>query len=254
MEYQCNHHRRSILTGLTWMAGIAGLGLSPLLSGCVTGRKEFSEGVINFQGDVRFDGVAVTHGMKPASGGVITTGVGGRLTVVIGSDALLIHENSELHLIFPPLAAAAGTVVHDGPPSASPTADAVRRIMGYRLKRGGVLSVFSPGLRTVQTPNATIGIRGTGIYLEYQPGRSYLCTCYGQADMQSVQEPSARETVQATHHDAPRFIHDPARGVPVFEKAPMFNHTDDELILLEDLVGRQPPFVSDFSWNGGKRY
>lgn len=253
MEHQCNHHRRTVLTGLTWMVGVAGFGLSPLLSGCVTQRKELSEGVINFQGDVRFDGVAVKTGMKPALGGVITTGVGGQLTLVIGADAFLIHESSELHLQSPPLAMADATMATDAESEVSPTATAVRRIMGYRLKKGGVLSVFSPGLRTVQTPNATISVRGTGIYLEYRPGRSYLCTCYGQANIHSVQDPSAQETIQANHHDDPRYIHDPALGVPILEKAPMLNHTDDQLIMLEDLVGRQPPFVNSFG-HGDNRY
>jgi hypothetical protein len=37
----------------------------------------------------------------------------------------------------------------------------------------------------------------------------------------------------------------------LIEQAPVINHTDDELIMLELLVWRQPPFVEE---NGGNGY
>jgi len=43
-------------------------------------------------------------------------------------------------------------------------------------------------------------------------------------------------------HDAPRYIY--ASGEQLIVKAPMINHTDDELFMLEALVGRMPGFFS----------
>ena len=58
--------------------------------------------------------------------------------------------------------------------------------------------------------------------------------------------PAARETVHSTHHSAPRYIY--AHGempIQMIEPAPVVNHTDAELIMLEALVGRKPPFEED---------
>ena len=74
--------------------------------------------------------------------------------------------------------------------------------------------------------------------------RTYVCLCYGLADLQASSMPEARQTVTTTHHDAPRYIY--ARGgtpVRMIETAPVINHTDAELIMLEALVGRKPPVV-----------
>ena len=52
-----------------------------------------------------------------------------------------------------------------------------------------------------------------------------------------------RETVRTTHHDAPRYIYAHAEmPIKMIEPAPLINHTDAELIMLEALVGRRPPF------------
>ena len=51
--------------------------------------------------------------------------------------------------------------------------------------------------------------------------------------------PDATETVRTIHHDAPRYIY--AHGdmpIKMIEPAPVVNHTDAELIMLEALVGR----------------
>ena len=52
-----------------------------------------------------------------------------------------------------------------------------------RLLTGSLLSVFGERganqALSVNTSTATIGIRGTGIYMEAEPDLTYLCTCYG---------------------------------------------------------------------------
>ena len=56
-------------------------------------------------------------------------------------------------------------------------------------------------------------------------------------------DPSARETVRTSHHEQPRYIM--GAGAPqMLMGAPVINHTDAELILLEGRVGRRPPVFS----------
>jgi len=115
-------------------------------------------------------------------------------------------------------------------------------VTGLRVVTGAVLSVFATGERkTIRTPTATIGIRGTGVYVEIEPDRTYVCTCYATADIEATADPQRyRETVTTRHHDEPRYVY--ATGDAMMAKAAVLNHTDDELRLLESLVGRTPPF------------
>jgi len=145
----------------------------------------------------------------------VAAGPGQSIVFVVEQDAMLLRQNSTLEL--------------------------VRN--GFRLVTGAVLSVFGPGGgRELRTTTATIGIRGTGIYLEAEPQRTYVCTCYGEAVLEPVGDPAARETVRTRHHEQPRYIM--ARGAPqMVTPAPVQNHTDAELEMLEALVGRRPPFT-----------
>ena len=56
-----------------------------------------------------------------------------------------------------------------------------------------------------------------------------------------VDDPTAAETVRTKHHEQPRYIY--GKGMPrMLEAAPVINHTDAELQMLETLVGRKVPF------------
>jgi len=100
---------------------------------------------------------------------------------------------------------------------------------GLRAITGAVLSVFASGQRKQ-------------IRTEAEPQRTYVCTCYGQAELEPIGDPASREAVSTRHHEQPRYIM--ASGAPqMIMRAPVINHTDAELILLESLVGRQPPFI-----------
>ena len=117
-------------------------------------------------------------------------------------------------------------------------------VSGLRVLTGKILSVFPSG-RPVRmtTRNASIGIRGTGVYMESDPEQTYFCTCYGTADIAAVSDPTSRETVVSSHHDRPLYIlagEQPGRNIRL---APFIDHTDQELMLIEALVGRTPPFV-----------
>jgi hypothetical protein len=159
-------------------------------------------------------GVRRQSGDVRISGETISTGADGQAVFVVGRDAMMLRPNSSLTLV----------------------------TNGFRLVTGAVLSVFSPGeAKQLRTPTATIGIRGTAAYIEAEPDRTYICTCYGEAVLEPLADPAARETVRTRHHEQPRYIM--PKGAPqMIMPAPMINHRDAELELLESLVGRKPPF------------
>lgn len=91
----------------------------------------------------------------------------------------------------------------------------------------------------IKAATASIGIRGTGAYIEVDGDELYFCLCYGEAVLEVPG--SAPRTVKTTHHEEP-LLFTPAQGIG---KGPFRNHTDDELIMLEALTGREPPFMKD---------
>lgn len=127
-----------------------------------------------------------------------------------------------------------------------------RRKVRQRVLAGKLLSVFVPGTRVqIATRTATIGIRGTGLYIESMADRTYARTCYGSAELNPLSDPKQALTVTTTYHDAPRYIYaaaDKSTKRALVVVAPVINHSDAELILLESLVGRKVPFT------GASRY
>ena len=188
------------------------------------------KGVHRLRGDVRVNGAPASEGMDIKGGDVITTGANSEVVFVTGKDAFLIRANSRVEA-----QGVLGALV----------------LSGLRVATGAVLSVFSPGeRRTLTTPTATIGIRGTAVYLEAEELRTYVCTCYGEAEIVPNADPSARETVRTRQHEQPRYVM--GTGAPqMLMGAPVVNHSDWELMLLENLVGRRPPFLdSPTYWPG----
>ena len=176
----------------------------------------------------RLDGQASING-QPATltstirpGDEIRTGPRSRVVFAVDQDAFLLRENSRMQLEAP---------------------NAV--ISTVRMLTGALLSVFGRRRQPlrVSTSVATIGIRGTGIYVESNPEQSYVCTCYGETQLQTADDPSISETVVSQQHDAPRYILAPGAASNRIQPAPFINHTDDELVMLEALVGREPPFA-----------
>jgi len=77
--------------------------------------------------------------------------------------------------------------------------------------------------------------------VESAADKTYVCTCYGEAELVPLADPGAGETVRTRHHEQPRYIL--PKGAPqMMLKAPVINHTDAELAMLESLVGRGVPF------------
>lgn len=122
-------------------------------------------------------------------------------------------------------------------------AGATKVVKTLRLTAGKVLSVFGSAGKRLETVTAVAGTRGTGVYLEAEPDVTYFCLCYGRTELESKAFPGDRRTFETRHHEAPYYILGAGAG-RAFLKAPMMNHTDEELVMLEALTGRKPSFGS----------
>tara|TARA_B100000579_G_C22492107_1_gene692881 strand:+ start:476 stop:718 length:243 start_codon:yes stop_codon:yes gene_type:complete len=70
--------------------------------------------------------------------------------------------------------------------------------------------------------------------------------------MRAIDSQEINETVTNLYHDQPRYIYSIEKRI---DPAPVINHSYQELILLESLVGRIPPFFEhqmneDREYNG----
>ena len=83
----------------------------------------------------------------------------------------------------------------------------------------------------------------SGVYKEAELEQTYVCTCYGVVDLFSDKDKHSTETITAQHHDAPRYILSNEPSGRNIREAPFINHTDLELQVIEELVGRTPPFT-----------
>ena len=187
------------------------------------GGNPAASGLYRVDGDVRVNGRPVQAGFSVLPGDVVETGARSQAVFIVGRDAYLLRAGSRLE-----------------------TAGKEMFIDSLRVVTGKLLSVLERGARRIETPTATIGIRGTGIYIEAEPDRTYVCTCYGVADLEPRERPDLRETVTTRHHEQPRYIRS-GGAMPVDDMmgtAPVINHTDAELVMLEALVGRKPPFLA----------
>ncbi len=146
------------------------------------------------------------------------------LVFVVGGHAMILRENSHLRL-------------------EGKAENALFLIQGLRMVAGKLLAVSRSQGTQIRTATATIGIRGTGYYIESEPDKTYFCTCYGLSDVESTDDPSSKDTVASKHHDKPLYILSGEPEGKNIRPAPFINHTDQELMLIETLVGRTPPFV-----------
>jgi len=213
--------RRAWLARMTAGGAALALGMARLRQALAMGSVE--AGIARVRGDVRVNGQAARRGMEVKPGDVVVAGSDAELVVVVVRDAFLVRANSRVEF----------------------SGDAARlAVAALRVVIGALLSVFEPGgKKRIQTGTAAIGIRGTGVYVEAGQMRTYVCVCYGEAELAPVDDPDAAETVRTAHHDQPRYIY--PKGMPrMIERAPVINHADAELVLLESLVGRKPPFTA----------
>lgn len=178
------------------------------------------------RGDVTVNNqpATLTSTIKP--GDVLQTGKNSEVVFAVSSHAMILRGESNLVIEPPPPESLANLVIG-----------------GLRLLTGKLLSVSRNSPMTLTTSTATVGIRGTGFYVESDPERSYFCTCYGSTQVQATNDPESKEAVVASHHDRPLYIVKDGGSGRNIRSAPFVNHTDQELALIETLVGRTTPFV-----------
>ena len=170
-------------------------------------------------GDVFINKNIANKASKIKSGDMLSVAHDGRLIFSMGEDSYLLQGGSSL---------------------AIESHDSVI-ISGLRLLTGGLLAVFGTRKNTtkIYTRTATIGIRGTGVYLNSQPEKLYFCTCYGNTDLHLGRNHT--EHIQSTHHNAFEISGNSEKTMNM-KATQVLGHTDEELRLLEQYSGRKPDF------------
>jgi hypothetical protein len=222
-RFPVSPQRRHLLGALAaagLLTGAERLGL--IRTALANGANPVPPGLHRLKGAVTVNAQPAREGLLLKPGDTIATGAGAEALYVIGQDAFLQRES---------------TTVRFG----ADMADFMRVVSGK------ILSVFGRGQRNIAVTTATIGIRGTACYIEEgvpQKGGAptYFCLCYGEARVIPTAAPQQAETVITTHHDHPLYLYDDQKMPTMMVTAPVINHTDAELVMLENLVGRWPPF------------
>lgn len=235
MSQVIEHPKRAFLIqalGMGLFATSAGF-VSPVFAlGSVPAKLPPGRSIYKLKGSVEVDGVLADINTQISASSFIKTGSSSRIIFVVGTDAFILRSNSELQM----------------------SGDGLL-IQGLRILSGKLLSVFGKRAKPhrIQTQTVTIGIRGTGIYVESKTEKSYVCTCYGETLITSNDDPNSSVKVKTTHHDEPFYIlagKNVKKG-RIIRPAPVINHTDSELELIEQLVGRTTPFVFSSDREGG---
>lgn len=177
---------------------------------------------LKIKGQVKVDGKRASAQQEIRPGQEVSVSPGGSAAFAVGQDAFILKGRER-----------GASLEIEGKGSG---------VDQLRLISGGLVATFGKGPeRKIVTTSATIGIRGTGCYVESQLNRSYICYCYGRFAFNSRDDDRVREDFEASYHDAGRFMLRWPR--PRIVSAGGLGHDDDDLILAESLVGRKPPFV-----------
>ena len=201
--------RRLFLHSLS--AGMAG-GLTGLIGQALAAdAPAVRQGIRRIHGEVSVNGKPAHEGTSVHQGDTVSTGQNSDAIYVLGDNAFYQRADSRVDF---------------GKTSAATF---------LRIVMGGLLSVFGKGSRQISTSVATARIRGTGCYIQAEENRNYFCLCYGAV----VLLPTNGQTVeyQTTHHEWPLWIENGATS-----PASVVDHTDAELIMLEEFAGRGSPF------------
>ena len=204
-------------------AGSAGAVIARALA-----KGDVPTGVHQLDGSVHVNGAPARVGTPVRPGDAVTTGRASQAVVVVDKDAFLLRSNTRIELVKGPEGFTSQLLV----------------------EAGAILSVFSKKPLAIKAANASIGIRGTGAYLEMQPAGVYFCLCYGEAVIDGPGMASSR-IVKTTHHEEPLLLTDEG-GAMHIAAGPFMNHTDAELVMLESLVGREPPFMKSGTYPANK--
>ncbi|MBF0254936.1 MAG: hypothetical protein HQL47_00425 [Gammaproteobacteria bacterium] len=228
-------------------AGVAGRAAAEGLLGKTPEKLKPGQSFYRLEGEVLVNGKPADASTLISANDSIKTGSQGPAVFVVGQDAFLLRPNSEIKLSgraklqqrLQQAKASYGATEPAQPRVPDPGEGVVD---AFRLVSGGVLTVFGKTGHQAITSTATVGIRGTGVYFESEPDRSYVCTCYGLTEIAASADRDSFVQVASQHHDAPKYVLAAGERGQRVVKAPFKNHNDLELMLLEELVGRTPPF------------
>lgn len=228
MSKETDDPRREFLVTALSLGLFAGANLASLFQagharGDIPDKLPPGRSIYQLQGNVTVDGKPADINTPIGPGSIVKTGNKSRVIFVVAEDAFILRSNSQIEM-----ESADGVIVE-----------------GMRILSGKILSVFGRREKphTITTSTATIGIRGTGIYLESEADRSYVCTCYGHTRIVASADPDTSQDVISKHHDSPLYVLPSASNGKLIVPAPFINHSDTELALIEELVGRTTPFA-----------
>jgi hypothetical protein len=197
-------------------AAAVGLGLAGMLQQALAAEPAASrQGIRQLRGTVLVNGKPARLGMRLQPEDTVATDADSEVTFVIGADAFLQRAESRVQV-----PAATGVSV-------------------FRISIGALLGVFGRGPKAVEMPTGHAGIRGTGCYVKIEPRRTYFCLCYGSVDL--TPHGGAMRSYSTRRHESPFWIE---QGT--LSRAEVIDHSDAELVLLESLVGRRPPFPGPY--------
>lgn len=188
------------------------------------GTKKLADdkSIFTLAGEVLVNDRPADKNTRIYAGDTVRTGHKSEVVFAVGGDSFILRADGELEI-----------------------GGADFFVSSLRILTGRLLSVFAkrqPGQQLSMTAStATVGIRGSGVYMEVDPELTYLCTCYGQVALNANDDPDDGELITTTNHDSPRYITSkPSRGSRI-RPAPVIRHTNTELRLLENIVGRDVP-------------
>ena len=204
---------------MRYLAAGGGAAFASLASRALA-KGDVPPGVNRLEGTATVNGRPARVGTAVQVGDRVSTGGASQAVIVVGKDAFLMRAQTTIEI------KGREGVLED-----------------LLISSGKVLSVFSRKPVAIKVATASIGIRGTGAYIELNPGSVYFCLCYGEALVDGPGMAGAKR-VQTRHHEQPLLLRDDGGAMRV-EPGPFQNHSDAELILLESLCGREPPFMKD---------
>ena len=209
-----------------WISAVGALSITSIISEALA-KGDVPPGVARLDGTATVNGREARVGTPVNLGDRVATGRSSQAVIVVGSDAFLLRSGTAIEV-----KGSQGVLTN------------------MLVATGQVLSVFSKKPVAIKAQTASIGIRGTGAYIELYTGSVYFCLCYGEALVEGPGMANARE-VKTTHHESPLILRDDG-GIMKVEPGPFQNHSDAELVMLESLVGREPPFTKDGTYPAKK--
>ncbi|HIJ23619.1 MAG: hypothetical protein HON68_11725 [Gammaproteobacteria bacterium] len=213
--------QRRLLLKVLALSLVSGSARASGLFGSVPKQLPEGRSIYRIDGTALVNGQPATEDTKVVPGDTIETGKDSQFIFVLGGHAMLMRSQSKIAI-----------KANDKPV-----------ISDLSLVRGKLLSVSRGARMKIKTPVAVMGIRGTGWYAEAEPDLTYFCTCYGKTDVTARNDPTSRVSIKSNHHDQPLYILGDAETGQSIVDGPFINHTDEELALIETIVGRTPPFI-----------